>query len=602
MYGHSLKRAERLTAASGARYAILALGGASAFLAPLLVIVLGLALQHLVSPGRGAVSDSWVLGPHVGGALRPTASGAGPLYLLALVAVSWILAALDAASLIALQRWVHRYALGVAVALRRAIHDQTFVLGPHDLLGVSRSRPEELFAERAEEVRRGLAVWWLAIPRSVVELLLLLGLALAVNLWLTLLVILLVLYIFPFARGWKRRVQLREANWRQSAAQFSRELTGSLRLAPLAIGYSLEWPPGNSFDVALQRQADAQFRQLATEGLLKPVLLFVVILSVSFVLLIVGIAHGTTVAGTVLWGTALLAAFFPALRLYRLRAESAGAEEAAAEILAYLDRQPSVIQVPEAQPLGRITRDITLDRVTIANRDGQRLLDNVSVTIPAGQVAVIVASDGETPLAIAGLFVRFYDPAAGRVLYDDRDISRATLETVRGQAVLVTADGPLFTASVTENIACGRTGFTALQIADAVRNARAEPIVQSLPGGLSAPLAERDPRFRLDESFRLGLARALLREPSLLVAQEPGGPPDESAAHELDAALKGAAQGRTLVVLAARLSTLRSADCIYLFHEAKLRASGKHADLLQTSELYRHLNYVWFNPFRDKAC
>ncbi len=597
MHGKSLKRAERLARGTGLLWSLIVLGCVSAFLVPLLVFDLGLVLRNLVSPESASSAKDVVLGPLFGSVLGGLLTGAGPWHLIALIIVGWCLALLEFGSLVILHALVNRYSLRVALALRRSIHDQTFVLGPHDLLGSSRSRPEELFTERCDVVRRGLALWWQAIPRSVVELALLVGLALLVNFWLTLVVILLTLYILPFARSWRRRSQDVAAAWHQTAAELGAELLASLRLAPLAIGYSLDWPPSGRFDELLQRHAAAQHRQLTSEERFVSMMVFVMIIAVSFVLLIVGIAPGTSVVATVLWGTALLAAYFPARKLFRLNRETASAEEAAADILAYLDRQPSVIQVPDAKPLDRLARDIKFDKVTIANREGHRLLDNISFTIPAGQLTAIVASDAQTPLAIAGLFVRFYDPAAGRILYDDCDIGKATLETVRGQAMLVTADGPLFPGNVSDNVACGRSGYTALQIADVLRVAEAQGFVQALPEGVNTNVGTDG--LRPDQSFRLGLARALLRGPSLLVVQEPCGPFDEATNRELDAALKNAAQGRTLVILASRISTLRSADCICLFHEAQLTASGKHANLIEASDLYRHLNYMRFNPYRN---
>jgi ABC-type multidrug transport system fused ATPase/permease subunit len=259
------------------------------------------------------------------------------------------------------------------------------------------------------------------------------------------------------------------------------------------------------------------------------------------------------------------------------------------------------LQVDAAQPLDRLRQAIKLDNVTIANRHGHRLLHNVSLTIPAGTKVAIVASDPQTPLALAGLFVRFYDPAAGRVLYDDHDICQATLDTVRGQAVLVVAEGPLFPGSVTDNIVCGNSGFTSLQVSDALKHAQAEEFVRSLPQGINTPISGQDTMLKADQAFRIGLARSLLREPSVLVVQEPEGEFDATVSGQLNTAFEQAARGRTMIVLPSRLATLRSAEHVFVFHEGKLHAEGTHSELLQNSELYRHLNYVRFNPFRGKV-
>jgi ABC-type multidrug transport system fused ATPase/permease subunit len=227
-------------------------------------------------------------------------------------------------------------------------------------------------------------------------------------------------------------------------------------------------------------------------------------------------------------------------------------------------------------------------------------LEDVTLQIPAGRQVTVVASDPQTPPAVAGLFVRFYDPAAGQVLFDHHDIRRATLDTIRGQTALVFKDGLLFPGTILQNITCGDSGFTSVQVNDAVKRAMAADFIRELPEGLATRLGNQHQPLRPDQAFRIGLARALLRAPSLLVVEEPQAG-NEAADRELDEALTQAAASRTLIVLPARISTLRNADLICVFHEGKLLGQGRHAELLQASEVYRHLCYMRFNPFRESV-
>ncbi|MCA9161636.1 MAG: hypothetical protein KDA62_01605, partial [Planctomycetales bacterium] len=122
--------------------------------------------------------------------------------------------------------------------------------------------------------------------------------------------------------------------------------------------------------------------------------------------------------------------------------------------------------------------------------------------------------------------------------------------------------------------------------------------VQNLPDGFTTVIGNHEVRLRPDESLRIALSRALLRNPSLLILEEPPAPPTEAETAELDAAIQRVADGRTLILLPHRLATLRSADKIVLLHEGRVHAMGTHAELIQSSDLYRHINYVRFNPFR----
>src|SRR5262249_3683922 len=132
---------------------------------------------------------------------------------------------------------------------------------------------------------------------------------------------------------------------------------------------------------------------------------------------------------------------------------------------------------------------------------------------------------------------------------------------------------------------------------DAAKLVRAYNFIQQLPQGFATPIGEGGKRLNPAQSFRLALARAAVREPSLVIVQEPAAPIDEADAALIDDALRRLGDERTLIVLATRLETLRNADSVYLIHEGKLAAAGPHFGLLQSSPLYRHVNYMRFNEF-----
>ena len=595
----AFNRARRYGFSSGLGIAIFVISVCAAVLIPLLIIDLGLIAQLLVNRGAAEPPAAWMLRPWFNGPLFDWPFGGNyDRILLLLVGVGSLAACLEAGACWLLDRLVHRQALNVAEELRQRIHDQAFRLGTHDLLGVAKSRPEALFVEHVEQLRGRLVAWWRTVPGSWVALAFLLVLAVSVNFWLTLLALVLCASIVRMYRGLQRRGSARSRHWQASGQSQSAQLLQNLGLAPLSIGYALQEPPGERFMERLKELKEIEFRLHTSEAFTKPAMLLTVLLAAGFLLLVVGLREDVTVAGAVAMAAALICAYFPGTRLLELRQVLESGEATASEIFAYLDRETAITEMPDAKPLERVQRDVRLDQITLADRRGSRLLDQVSLTIPAGERVAILASDPQASIALAGLFVRFYDPAAGRILYDGQDICRATLDTVRGQALLVTGNGPLLPGTVTDNIACGDSGFTALQIADAAKNAEAYEFIQAMPDSFATVLDGA--ALRPDQHFRIGLARALLREPSLLVIEEPTGDFDEATMHELEVAIEQSSRGRTVVLLPSMILTLRTAARVFVLHEGRLAAEGTHADLVQTNELYRHLNYVRFNVFRNK--
>ncbi len=602
MAGTAFRRARGFGRSVGYRWTIDLVSVVSACIVPFLIVDLGLAIQLLVSRNGSDLPQDWLLGPIVRGEfVRWPFFGDYERCLLALVVCGSVLAVLESVTVWALYRTVHKWALKTTTKIMSEIRAQVFRIGPNDLLSDKRSRPEELFSDTAEVLRQGLVHWRLAIPRAVVAVGVLLLLALAVNLWLTLLAVVLAYVIWRFYAQRRQQLQEEEHAWHKESRQRRDVLLETFRLAPLISGYALHETPGERFEVGLAQYESAALRAHMTQAFMRPLLVLTILFAIALFLLAVGLRQDTSIAGSAVLVSSLICAYFPAWRLYWLRETLQEAERSAAEIFAYLDREPSVGQIAEAKPLERLHQEVRLDSVTLADRSGKKLLDEIVISIPAGRRVAVLASDVHTPMALAGLFVRYYDPAAGRILFDGRDIRRATLDTVRGQSIFVSRDGPIFTGSVIDNIACGDAGFTTLQILEAAKYTGAHEFIQQLPQSLSTIIGEHDVRLRADQSFRIGLTRAILREPSLLVIEEPANDLDEVTATQIDAALAAISSGRTVIVLATRLATLRSADSVYVFHEGALSAHGKHADLLQSSELYRHLNYVRFNPYRNMS-
>ncbi|HEY2882847.1 MAG TPA: ATP-binding cassette domain-containing protein, partial [Pirellulales bacterium] len=237
---------------------------------------------------------------------------------------------------------------------------------------------------------------------------------------------------------------------------------------------------------------------------------------------------------------------------------------------------------------------------TLADMTGRLLLDDVSLAIPAGGQTVLFCTDEATPLALAGLLPRFCDPTAGQVLYDGRDVRQAKLESLRHQVLLILPDRLATDGTLLQSIVGDNHRFTPDEIKLAIQLAQADDVVRSLSKGLETIVGSEGVQIGVGQAIRLALARVVLCRPSVVVIAEPTEDIDQATAERIAEALQQTTKNCTLIVLARRLATLRSASRILLFHEGKLVASGTHPELLLQSELYRHLNYVRFNEFRDK--
>ena len=218
----------------------------------------------------------------------------------------------------------------------------------------------------------------------------------------------------------------------------------------------------------------------------------------------------------------------------------------------------------------------------------------------AGKITALITSDPMQARAIAELLIGFGKPARGKILVDGIEATPAnSSDSVHPRSIWISPDGPMMAGTIESNLHSHGKPKALSEIMEAVRLAGMYDSVQNLVDGLATMVAQDDARLEPDQKFRLGIARAILRCPKLVVAEEPSvRVPAEVESANLDALRQLSQQGSAVVVLPNRLETLRHADSIIVLHDHRVSAQGLHAKLLESSELYRHLNYVRFSPLR----
>ncbi|MCC7087400.1 MAG: ABC transporter ATP-binding protein [Pirellulales bacterium] len=533
------------------------------------------------------------------------------LCLLVIVVAGCLLIILAGCALVWLETSVHRGALRAATTLRRQIHDQSQRLGSSDLFVGQRTSERELFTDDVTAVRRGLVAWWRMVPHGVVFFVAMLALAFSVNFWLTLTTALLVALLWWIFNEARRRLLDRELLLTAAAAErFLSPVLEHLEQHRAIANLASDLPSERrQFDEALQRHDDAALAREATAARVMPLMTIFVLLGASFVVLLAGYnvlgePPRVSLPEAVLLGVALCAIGYPFYRFERLLEMLPSADEAAERIFVYLDREPRVGQLPHAIPLEHAWRQIAFQNVTLADMEGRLLLDGVSFALPHGSQSVIFCSDDATGRAIAALLTRFCDPAAGRVLFDKQDLAHVTLHSARNNTAVVLSNHLLTSGSLRENVVGAVAEATASQdarIIDALKQVHAYEFVQSMPEGLETPLGSQGMTLSVGQGIRLALARTVMQNPNVLVIEEPRDDLDQVTAERVADALEKIGQNRTLVILARRLATLRAAQRILFFHDGRLLAVGDHQELLHTNDIYRHLNYVRFNEFRDSV-
>jgi subfamily B ATP-binding cassette protein MsbA len=285
---------------------------------------------------------------------------------------------------------------------------------------------------------------------------------------------------------------------------------------------------------------------------------------------------------------ALLSLIRPFKKLSQVNSINQQALAASIRIYEVLDQRPTLTEKPYAVTLPIIKEKINFEDIRFSY-DKQEILKGINLEAKKGEVVAIVGPSGVGKTTLIDLISRFYDPQSGRILIDGIDIRDVKIKSLRDQIALVTQETILFNDTVKANIGYGRLDAQDAEIIEAAKKAYAHNFIMNLPGGYYTIIGDRGIRLSGGERQRIAIARAILKNSSILILDEATSQLDSESEQLLQKALDELIQGRTVFVIAHRLSTIKNADKIIVLDGGRIVQEGIHRELLEKAGLYSKL-------------
>ena len=348
------------------------------------------------------------------------------------------------------------------------------------------------------------------------------------------------------------------------------------------------------------KSSDEQFRSgmsiKKSTAIVQPMIETVSAVGVSLALFYVYFTHlsvGKFVA--LLSGMFLL--YDPIKNISRIHVSIQNCLGAATSILELLSTRPTIHDLPGSRPLEKSSGHLALEGVTFSyGTPGheENALAGINLVIRPGQKVALVGASGAGKSTVLALLLRFYDPQQGRVLIDGHDLRDLTLISLREQIGIVTQESFLFHDTIYENIRFGRLDATRVQIEEAARLAYAHDFIQAQPNGYETVVGDKGCLLSGGQQQRIAIARALLKAAPILLLDEATSALDSESEKMIQEALESLSRGRTVIAIAHRLSTVLGSDMIVVMDQGRIAATGTHAELLKSSELYSNLYNLQF--------
>jgi ATP-binding cassette subfamily B protein/subfamily B ATP-binding cassette protein MsbA len=430
------------------------------------------------------------------------------------------------------------------------------------------------------------------LATSVITLVVMFVVLVKMDLTVALLSLTVVPFLFLCLRYYTSTMVDREERVKELESKLIERLYETFSAIRLVKSFAREPHETQRYSNAGKKTMDARIALTWQQSMFSVVVTTITILGTALVLIVGGlhVMDGRLTVGRLYVVIQYLAAVYgPLSAIAHTTGQLQGALAGSRRVRAMFALHPETEDAPDAVDATDVKGDITFDDVVFTYPSGAPVLHDITFSATPGEMVALVGLTGAGKTTLVSLIPRFFDATAGRVLIDGVDVRHFRVRSLREKIAIVLQDPVLFSGTIAENLRYGRLDATRAEIEEAARAAHAHEFIARLPKGYDTEIAEAGGGLSGGERQRLSVARAILKDAPILILDEPTSSLDAISEEIVFAALRRLRAGRTTIVIAHRLSTVRDADRILVLDGGKIAAQGRHEALLKSSQLYRRM-------------